>query len=687
MADQPNLLQPRFQPGFGADCHMKGSGYIPVCVVTDLDNRILIRNMEPDPKSTKWLATRARVSINRFWTSSNAVIRCSIASEDLGLDFPRVGDGQQIARFYDQRGRTRSGTTTPVTPKPNNPRSSGSNPSVISDTPADESKSPKLQVAQTSSSSGPLDILDEICIYLGYIDSLRPVVDADITAGRLKRVFVGVVDTITATGTNREGTSIMIQCRDRMKYLMDTLGTYNSADSIEIAPALTEGSDPAKLNRSSVILTVARRAIGDLRFSSALKNNEKECDFVGGVGISPGLIVDFVGDKPANAPDGGPPATVNGSSVTLSDSYNPYSPYSPSRDITGPSLSADFSTHKEKPSPVLVFNILTGRPGYEQSDLKYNFQVTDRVSVEYIRYLSAQEPWPTELFCHHQTGEYWYVPRGTDVSGFDDPKRYYRTYFYRRYPAGLTLGSTAAPPHIAQMCISFREERSAIGWRSNIIVSNSRTTDNAQKNQAVHLTVKPPWLKNRAMPVSYYTATDPTAGGATTLGAIALSLARALGKEVKAGTARFLGDPTFSPGEAVQVMGSPLNPDPLTEEKRKEDVQLAKTLRDAYADLVVEVSEKIKDANEDTNELALQKTAATEPINIVSSKAEDAISTKLFCPAIFNASPDGGAAAQSQGIITLAEEPKSIWRAEGVTHYYHDGEAGYFTELSLVSAF
>jgi hypothetical protein len=744
MSEKRNILQPKFIAGYGSDCHMKGSGYIPVCVVTDLKNNILIRNMEPKGAPPKWYVTRARVSINRYWTSSNAVIRCTISSEDLSEDFPRVAEDQEIARLLDQNRTVATGSNSsptpgapappdlppvaPTLPAPGQPASTvQATPQPIPTAPSNSQRAQPLptrsnipaqraadqaaeqategeaqeaarlqsMVSDTKNVKAPLDILDEICVYLGYIDSLRPVTSEDIKAGRLKRVFVGVIDTITVTGTNREGTNLMIQCRDRMKYLMDSLGTFNPADSIELtAPlGLDEGSTDTN-TRSNVILTIARRSVGDLRNVKSIEANfQSACDFVGGVGIDPGLVVDF-----SSPSGGGISQKYNGDPVQIPD-LNPYSPYLPNFGLSDPqenfSLSADLSSHKEFPSPIMKFNILTGRPGYEKGDLVSNFQVTDRVPVEFIKYLSLQEPWPTELFAHHQSGEYWYVPRGTDVSGFSDIKRYFRTYFYRRYPSDLNLAGLPSPPHSAQMCLSFREERSALGWRSNIIIGSGAKkasadggTDSSSMS-AVHISVRPSWLAGRVTPTSYYTAVDPSASNVATLGSMALSFARNLGKETKVASARFLGDPTFSPGEGIQVMGSPLNPDPITDKQRKDDVELALTLRDSYKDLALFLAEKIRTVGADEKNLTTpaDNKAFKEPASIDEGDPSVIVSTKMLCPSAYGPYQEETTDISRKGDIEFAEEPKSVWRAEGVTHYYNDGETGYFTELSLLSAF
>lgn len=684
-------MQPRFVPNLGTNCHMKDSGHVPVCVVTDINNRILIRNMATTVSDREWRVTKCKVSVNRFWTASNAVIQCTIRLDDLSLKAPAVAEKEDIARFYDQR----KGLSTPDSaPAGRTVPKRGGGGTTISEETAPSSSSIKT-VDKSEDGQGPLDILDEICIYLGYIDSLRPVTDDDIKSGRLRRVFVGVIDTITATGTSRAGTNILIQCRDRMRYLMDSLSTFNTGDASTLGKDLTEGGDSKY--RSEVILGIARRSIGDLRGSSSIETdprNISKCSFVNGVGIDPGLQVEFVG-RTAPVTSGGRQrqpsdsaaayVAVDGEELPITvDNLNPYAFYSTQGldpRLKGYSLGADSDAYKQTPTRNLKFNIISGRAGYEQTDITANFQITDRVPVEYIKYMSFQEPWPTEMFSHHQTGEYWYAPRGLDTSGFKDPQRYYRTYFYRQYPKDLSFENGITVPHVCQAALSFREERSAIGWRSNIVVNNSNPNGG---NTTVHVVLKPEWFKDRVTPASFYMATDPTAAGAVDLAAVGIALGRTLSKETRAGTLRVIGDPTFSPGEAIQLMGSPLNNKPNTDAQRKEDVQLVEGLKQAYTDLAVSTADQIKKetATEQNLNLPQREPKAFSSGNKVSGKNSNDVGSSLqFCPGVFQGEDS------NSNVLTFASEPKSIWRVEGFTHQYYEGEEGFFTELSLLSPF
>ena len=726
------LLTPGFNRELGSPAHMQDSGYLPVCVVTDLKGKILIRNMAPVGKR-EWLVTKAKVSINRFWTASTAVVQCSMEATSLSDYFPALCGDKKILGFKH--------------------RGSGQLPPDFQENP------------------GPLRPTDEICIYMGYIESLRPVEQKDIDEDRLLRVFIGPIDTITATGTSRAGTNILIQCRDRMKYLMDSLGTYNTGDSVQtLITALAEDNSTEDVNapkddntaqkktglsRVDVVLTLARRAVGDLRDAPSLADKRAECDFVAGVGVDLGEWLDTTMASGAassaaantttssssprdafNTPQSGntestqtPPAAGSATnSPTTSTSDTPAaaaadntpapSTSTPTTATTtedttqnkpasspgvvadeasifalyeGPNTGAKwkgrlapYTTNKDvEVSRTLKLNILTGRHSYERADITANFQVTDRVPVEYIKYMSMQEPWPTEFFAHHQTGEYWYANRGTDFSGFEDKKRLYRSYYYRRWPEGTV-------PDIRQMCISFREERSSIGMKTNIIADGGKNdggNTEAPRVGKVHISSTPEWLVDRVIPASYYVVSDPTASDGVSLAAVALMYARQTSKDLRVATAKLTGDPTFIPGEAVQVAGSPLHSDPVSSDQLKKDKDDAKALLADYQALDKDILIKIKDGTTSSPALVVKPSITKKEVGINIRDAgkggeDDIKSTRQYCPALYGYPEDEGTRK-----MVFTSPPNTVWRVEGITHSYNDGEPGYYTELALLSPF
>jgi hypothetical protein len=641
-------MQPQFQSGLGSPCQQRSSGQVPVCCVTDLNGNILLRNFENASDTVrKWRIVRARTTTTRFWTASVAFVQVALDLPDVSADFPLLKPNpERIAAGWDGTGKA----------------------PVVQDSPL------------------PLQYLDEIAIYMGYLDRLRPITADDIDQNRLLRVFIGVVDTITGAGTTNQGNNIAIQCRDRMKYLMDSLSSYNSGDAtafnvikdLDEAQATGQSTNPedrklqATPNRSNVILNIARRAVGDLRTSFDPETGKgSTCGMACGIGIqgeSEGAFVADIG-------------------VSSTQAYNPYAPYIPSSKINDKDVP--FIGGRTENQPLTLgfpkFNILTGRTAYEGTAENFgnaqNFVVADRVPIEYIKYLAMQEPNPTEVFVDHQTGDYWYTPRGLDTTGLNDPKRLNRTYFYRQYPEGII-------PDLAQMVTVCKEERSSVGWRSNIIATQTANND-VQNPITIHLRVVPDWLKGRAYPCSYYTVTDPTAKNVAELAAIALAFARIFAKETRALTIHTVGDPSLTPGEAIQVIGSPLNPDSL--KSWAEERKTLLTYYEGYTQFSKELIEKIKTpptnpsggSAGDTPEVTYNTAAFAEnaTTKVSGAKTDGSSTARILC------NKDGPSSTYGDSnVIKFKPEPQTMWRIENVVHRFGD-PSGYITEIAALSPF
>jgi hypothetical protein len=668
----------------GSACHQQAQSQVPVCIVTDLKGNILLRNMEPQSEQAKkWVITMARTTVTRFWTASTAYVQLSIEATDLSNRLPVV-------------------SVPPSRP--------GANANAIG--------SPSAVL--------PLYLMDEVCIYMGYIDTMRAVVQDDITQNRLLRVFIGSIDTITAAGNANMGNSVVIQMRDRMKYLMDTLGSYNTSDFSRQNLAVATGQNKdstlpdGSITRKYIILGLAQRAVGNLQGSKSLNDDRIDpatrslCDSVCGLRINSAYSLD-----------------TSSAAVDASSLFGPY-------ERTGATDSRDYIYKGDGQSPFIGgsvvnfplpnvasspssnaysfninFNIITGRAPYNNSTitaLQSGFQVTDRVPVEYIKYLALQEPWVGEMFADHRSGDMWYAPRGLDLTGLEDKKRFFRTYFYRMYPQNLEYvpGETYSKPHLAQMARSFREETSILGWRSNIIATNADKIGENSKS-IVHLKVTPKWLEGREHACTFFYLTEPvTTGNIQELAIIALMFARHQGKETRTASVTLLGDPSITPGEAMQVIGSPLivpgvYPDPFEDVNGKQQWQVDRTnVKEYYQgtkDLYTEFAKNIKDksgatdtANASTLTVANGQmiNAATDPAAATVPKAVEValLPTEAaavdMCFSRFVKATEGSANPNGNN-VQFPTDPKTVWRAEGVIHKFNDGEPGYYTEVSLMS--
>jgi hypothetical protein len=447
----------------GDRCHQQQKGAVPVWVVTDLTGQIILGNKAT--AQSEWVVTGGRITINRMFQASTAMLVLGVEQLDFDKPYPELP--KNVARS------PKDDTVTEV--------KEGESRRAIWKTATED---PKLNY--------PLDKNDEIAIWCGYIEGIREVTIKDLEDNKLIRRFVGVIDTLTCSGTPTQGVTMIIQCRDRLKYLMDSIGTFNTADFDPLKPgaasswdfATAKPSDDAQsgrevtISRADVIIEIARRCIGHLGGSRSLKNLAGVCDSVCGSRIHFGFLSQYTQETEPSAdfqnmydltnvnnsyigyrlqpnsavstlPQSGTPdtSTTPEAAGTNSDSTNPTTP-APVSDVTDKNKYVPFIGGKTRIpkkdmvlQPDLTFNIVTGRlpyrvKGMDASAIGSAQGITDRVPAEFIKFLSFQEPWPTEFFCDSRSGEYWYAPRGLDISGLVDPKRFYRTYFFRNAPDG-----------------------------------------------------------------------------------------------------------------------------------------------------------------------------------------------------------------------------------------------------------
>lgn len=739
----PLIMQPTFIPELGAACHMRQNGQVPVAAITDIQGNIIFRNYES--QLTKWVIRKLRTQVTRFWQASTAYIVLTTGNTDLEKGFSPLPTLGFNARY----------------------------PGSI----------------QT------LELNDEICIWLGYLDSLRPVTDADLEENRLLRVFVGVAETISATGTAKTGASLTIQCRDRMKYLMDSLTSYNSIEDLELTSGV-ETAEEGVVKRSTVIISLARRAMGHITGSSG--DGDICPGPVCGKTVDEGIIHDLqeVATGAAVAQAISPDVlygnniestvkvkltydystftklqkqhrkyqnqrTANARNVTVSPDSNDalrrsvlgdaevenqasgientldilpgvegttYSreievtvntsdPRTTPADIAAQATAkareqdkfADdatavsspvtaeegsqerslrsLTTNVELPTEMPKFHIVVGRRAYEQSDWGTSFSMVERRPLEYIKTLAAQEIAPTEVFQDHRSGDYYFTPRANDPTGLGDPAKFYRTYFWRAYPSG-------ARPDQCQMLTTWKDERSTIGFRSNIVVTTIQAMGNDEQGITVHLKVVPKWLVGKKFACTYYTVSDPSIRSTNEAAVLAHKFARVNSKEVRGGQAEMLGDPSLCPGEVIQVIGSPshqllTSDNNLDKTAYEEERSLFKDYNQAYNDQYAAFANAVKDADSGKESSSIDEIqVAGEPMSVNMQNISGAEHGAAMCNLGGNI-PEQATASDSKNTaaLTYPEEPRSIFRIQAVMHRFNDRTAGFFTEVYVISPF
>jgi hypothetical protein len=659
----------------GDSCHQQANAQVPVLVLTDLKGVILISSEATDNSS--WVVSRARVNISRFWTASTAFIKCSINLTNPDDCLPPLT------------------LVEPYRPAKNSQAKDGEIP---------EDLTKKLKPDGTQRRKFPLGPGDEICIYIGYKNYLGESITKEDLGTRLLRVYIGSIDTVIDSTSTNDGFSYSIECRDRMKYLMDSLSSFNSAESENLVSDIGKNG---QIPRKDVIMAIAKRAVGDLRGTTGC--NAANCGFY----ISE--------DDKKNTQD-----------VSFSTGYDGFRNYEVQTEDSGITFLGGKTTDKlEDISFFPKFNIITGRmPFSNGSDLQMNYVVTERVAIEYIKYLALQEPVMTEVFCDHRTGDYWYCPRGVDTSGLNDPKRFYRTYFNRIAPEGISglyevrsdVDRTAvvansndggldltvvagrevlsAPEevHACQKLILFREEQSTLSWRSNIIVTKSNAASGGEA-MSIHLRVIPSRFEGRAFPCSYYTVVDPSINSSAELVGVALAYVRAKGKEVRAATAHMIGDPSLTPGEAIQILGgAPKNSIKVPDHKSMLDEAITDKTNFVqyyghYQDLALDLANQVRNNSGTTPESV---TLPNDYLSVVTSK--DGTSANTITGSVTGFSntqimcdlpnlEEGGDNVPQNDQVKFKDDPETIWRVEGLIHRFNDGTPGYYTELGLITPF
>lgn len=740
------ILKATFRDDMGANCHQRQQGQFPAAVLTDIFGNILLSSYES--RNNKWIIRSARPTITRFWSASTLYITCVCNRTDVSSPAPPLPNVLH-AQFIDSPGVSaeeeppasldeieEGGLTGAVEDDITNVAEDlgfieEGEADTPSDTPAGETDEENVEPEEGATPepsdvpageffTAPLNKGDEIMLYLGMLPELRPVLQSDLEdENRLLRVFIGIVDTISVSDTANGGTTLTIQARDRMRYLMDSLVTYNSSeDFVEIIGLDPEENEDDKATRSSVILQVARRSVGQI---TAKNGTTPVCSRpTCGMRIDEGTIYDienmfsegtFEGITPNIFYEGNYSYTarwtervrLDGSmqrqnrsrtteTVDKEEVLSSTEQLTPEQvreklnidpagdDGIGRNSVIEVSESSQQgiggsvvnypmPSYYPKFHIATGRIGFPDEKFGRNFSLVDRVPLEYIKYLASQEIYPTEVFCDHRTGDFYYTPRANDTNGLFDPQRFYRTYYNRIVPAGHY------PDH-AQMLVSFREESSMVNFRSNIIVSNVESgpggSDSSEAIQ-VHLKVVPKWLENKRFACTFYNFTDPTITNTAEAAIIALQVARTVSKETRAAVAVILGDPSIVPGEVVQVIGSSLYPEDFDPEVLKKQVDEFVEYNRLYNQTYVDYQEIIHDTSEgNVEDITNLNVAGGDPVNI--SNQADKDNAALMC-------------GDNASKLVFKEEPRSLWRVEAVIHHYNEGAAGFSTELALISPF
>jgi len=617
-----------------ANCHFKQDGqHIPTAVITGLDvesetNGGIIVNNSYKAEDTlgSWAVVGARVMITRFWSASSATVM-------LAPNLPSVTDNPKIIPLG-------------------------------------------------------LGLEEEFSIWMGYIDSLRPVTIDDLKEGRLLRVFTGILENLKDTQTV-QGISLMLQARDRAKWFLDSSIWFSAREIIA-----AQGT-----SRADLILDIANKSIGavQLEDSSSYESVMKQTDGNGNE------IVGKVINKPEDPKYFVAPQNESGVNVTLranawymgeledpEDTVNNYDPL-------GSKLT---SLLRIEPNP--EFRIITTRVNLSNSTEEEAMTAT-RNAVQYLlagnqpmevlKALSFQEIYPMEIFQSHYDGNLYYVPRGNDSRGLRDTNKFNRRYYFKSELTDIDDN---------QRLIGLRTEVSSIGMKTNFIVSKQApNTQETYDDYVLHLMTQPAVLRGKSYAPKLHKIYDPTIQSALDAALVSIALAKVWAKEVDAGLTVMLGDPSIVPGEIIQVYGDINSNDAF---KKWQLNNKDKTLKD-YLDIQVnQFTEYDYHWNiklEQLIALAQQQSTDSEPpkeISIPGSGSDTTSDTKFEFSDNSVEGPDETGEKVNEVLnnpskvttgdnLGFAEVPKTIFRVEAIIHKYNLGAKGFSTELALVSPF
>jgi hypothetical protein len=472
---------------------------------------------------------------------------------------------------------------------------------------------------------------DEIRIYMGYIGDVNTPINAsmldehpidlcprdipDVAEGLkcgpkhgedfkqndskpLAPVFWGFIDNISMVGDSKSGVKLMIQCRDRTRVLSDTKIIAipelqgRLVDSRDKGFFKKKGSGGlASGRREDILIQVARAATGSLFASTAGQGQTtfgppgtKQCwkPVIGGSDDNQeNWYYPHWGPKiPEGTPQSQRPSRLGVQLFTGFVGEDKYlTKISPDED---PALWLREATHKKMlPYSEPRFHMWVQRPPLSKANGAAVFQILNKSPIEIIQFLANTEERPTDFFASHINGDYIFGPRVLDTSGFYDPVRMHRTYFFKEYPKDV------GKPKVNQMILRIRTASSSLASFNRFVVMDSESEgayDAFLDKLSIALEVLPwtldgnvndeygslfpdtggraiyPPCRNQIIYDGNLSSYGPDpfnrVGGALIVG---ISQARTWAREMQGVQITLTGDPTFYPSEAIRVYNTVLH--------------------------------------------------------------------------------------------------------------------------------
>ena len=414
-----------------------------------------------------------------------------------------------------------------------------------------------------------LDKEDEIRIYMGYIDSAKTPITADLldwhpfTVGSVQAnpekplcpVFWGFIDKIDFIG-DRAGAQLVISGRDRSRIFQDTRVVSLRSLERSIVQRKDENNQrvPAIQGaRSTILLDVARASVGQPsdqnRYDLYDDARKKYWKYIIGTSEEEGGI------------DSLPLEDYSYGFAKISNAGNP-EPTEQLVSAVDPEKILEQAIKRVNSRGYVRFHRWVFRPPIVTRGRNAIYQVFNRVPIDIINYLASNEERPTDFYASHVNGDFLFAPRILDTTGLRDPNRNYRTYFYNSWP------QEAGRPSHGQLILKIRAVSSTLGTFNRFSIASSGVSGRGEDTLAALTFILENYgqgLRNRNPnpPARHQLIVDDNLNtynnalvGATT---VAFQSSRSWSRELNAVQMTILGDPTLYPGEAIQIYNSVLH--------------------------------------------------------------------------------------------------------------------------------
>ena len=424
-------------------------------------------------------------------------------------------------------------------------------------------------------------------------EDMEQMIQPNLRTGKLVPIFWGFIDKLDFDGSARgTGFQVILSCRDRVRVLSDT--TLISVPSLSGVFGDKGSKVSANGALHQIVSDVAKAVNG---FQLNVSESDVEDNICWKRIITPKLKVDpqVAGEEVAKELQ---------RASALVELYSAYDQNNSIRTPTGliektedPTLfvrSACFKVMDIKARP--RFHMWLNRPPLAKENGTAQWQILDKTPLNIIKWVAIKEEKPMDFFASHVNGDFCLVPRVLDVSGFKDPTRNFRTYFFRDYPR------QCEPPCAGQLILSLRTFTTIIGTFNRFTIVDNSNTSGAGLSilESVTLTIDrvpfilqgrnptPPCRTKLIYDGGLGTYNNDNSYGAALI--VAMSTSSQVSRDISGVEYRILGDPTFFPGEAVRVFNTFLHDEGfITQSGRYQDILYKQreydTFQNTYKDI------------------------------------------------------------------------------------------------------